>query len=152
MSDPKDKGPLTHAIPMKDVQTEGLPQAYRTADFDFTAYVLTLIENGDRVFELVDVEQLPRNAEGAGSGFRFAFLLVRHNGEPIKDELTKLEYDYLNGQCAVEPTAFVGSRRHLRAFLDRRMNALRSRAAHKGRQQQGRRSFTPRQNDNRERR
>jgi len=101
-----------------EAQIDGVSEAFSTTDFDFTAYALTLRgEDGKRVARIADVKPF-RRASGGGPGTRFAFQLVRVDGQECSKFFNNLLIKYTNGGCAVEPIVFVTGRKQLRVLID----------------------------------
>ncbi len=92
---------------------EALPQAFETFDFDFAAFVLTAYAST----KLAAMTQHEKKQGNPGLGYKFRFAIT---GLPIP-EFERLEMQYVNHACSVEPVMYMQRRASLRSVMDRRI-------------------------------
>lgn len=105
----------------------GIAPAYATADFDFTAYLLTLHNaDGSQAFQIADLQPSPRIERGGGSRGYFRFLIVQKcedGTDSLVDRIKKIHGQYVNSETLVEPTDYMNKRRQLRTLLENKRTA-----------------------------
>lgn len=89
--------------------------AYKTADFDLVAYMLTLRSPQVKIVEL---RPYPNpSARHAARGVHYEFILEDADGSDISATLEAIALSFANGELMVEPTLYNAKRGVLRGLI-----------------------------------
>jgi len=96
---------------------ESLARAYKTADFEFVAFVLAYRDPKVEIKELIPYDTY--NARRKQNSTRYLFVLIGLDGDDVDwyDKLDTLYLSYINKRTLVEPNAVAASRRMLRSMI-----------------------------------